>query len=277
MRKIIVGLLFIFTANIKSGFSQSDLDSLLTKSVNKRPLTEREKARLKGFTLDSLLQYNKSKENERQKSHYAVNVKYGLAYTDQLFARLSAQRFIDNNRELQYSHTDITPRNMYLWAEHNGFNTEEKEILRRYMIPDEEKRKMTTNFQTSGFWPNFFESFGHFFEDIYDSFQSKAYKIRKELNQNIGRYEDVGEYSPFLSEIIELENTHKSRGYYTEYEVQRLMILRSNTDLLTHSQKNISDLGVITGKLFAWILIITIVFKIVKAIVKKTKKPESIK
>ncbi len=215
--------------------------------------------------LTELLRNKRDQENSIQRANFNMRITEWQTITDELFARLSAQRFISNNNETSERPADINANNLRKWAIENDFSYQEKLILEQHMIPDETSRKFTSNLQTSGFISNTFEGIGSIFLYLQNIFRSKATIIRDDLNENKGRREDIGEYTPFIQELNTLKEKEKSQPYFiTEFDKERMGMLQKNTNLLTKSQKRISEWGTLTGKIIGIALLIIIAYYINK-------------
>ena len=213
-------------------------------------------------------------QNE-EPSGYDFILKPELYGSDALFARLSSQRFIDNNDEIPWRNVDIDKLNMYRWAEHNHFTPNELHILRESMIPDENKNNIRTNFQTSGFFLNTFESIGNVYLSIYDALQNKEYKLNKFINKKIGSESDIGDYKPFLDEIHRLETKLRNAPIYSglsKFETERLGIMKASTNLLNSSQKFKSVIGTNIGFALGWLSILFLIIKVFKIIINFIKR-----
>lgn len=215
--------------------------------------------------LMDFLQNKRDQENSIQRANYNMRIAEWRTITDELFARLSAQRFISNNNETSERPADINANNLRKWAIENNFTHQEKLILEEHMIPDETSRTFTSNLQTSGFVSNTLEGIGSIFLYVKNIFRSKASIIRDDLNENKGRLEDVGEYTPFIQELNTLKEKDKNQSYFiTEFDKERMAMLQKNTNLLTESQKKISEWGTLTGKIIGIALLIIIAYYISK-------------
>jgi hypothetical protein len=215
--------------------------------------------------LTDLLRNKRDQENSIQRADYNIRITLWRTITDELFARLSAQRFISNDNKISERPAEINAANLRKWAIENGFSYQEKLVLEEHMIPDETSRTFTSNLQTSGFVNNTLEGIGSIFLYVQNLFRSKVSIIRDDLNENKGRLEDIGEYTPFIQELNTLKEKEKSQPYFiTEFDKERMIMLQKNTHLLTESQKKISKWGTLTGKIIGIALLLIIAYYIIK-------------
>ncbi|HCU07156.1 MAG TPA: hypothetical protein DIC42_06245, partial [Holosporales bacterium] len=181
-----------------------------------------------------------------QEKQSEVSVENGKAYSDELWARLSNARFKDNNNSTTIGTFDVTPDYLRKLATQEGFTPVEMSILET-MIKDEMSRSITSNLQTSGFVDNLFEALGNTAVNMKNIFRGDAARIREILNDNEGRKEDIGSYTPFLQELKQLGEKEKS-GTLTPAEQSRKEFLLENTNLLNWWQQLKSGTADLTGQ-----------------------------
>lgn len=179
-----------------------------------------------------------------------VAAQNGKSVSDELFARLSAQRFKDNDSNTEIGLRNINAENMRTWATEAGFTAVEMSILEQHMIPDETSRTITSNFQTSGFVNNTLEALGNTAVSFKNLFRDNAARTQEVLNDNMGRLQDVGDYAPFIQELNQLTEKQKKIGL-TPQELQRQQMLLDNTNLLNWWQQFKSGTGDLTGQVLA--------------------------
>lgn len=179
----------------------------------------------------------------------AVILENGKARQDELAARLSNQRFKNNNNSVDGGARKIfkgeaNAEEMRQLARDAKFSDLDMKILEKDIIPDELSRSVTSIFQTSGFGENFVESIGGIVVGVGNLLRSDQSRIKENLNGDGGRLEDIGQYSPFLQELQQLEG----RKDLSKEEQQRKKMLEENTNLLNGWQKLKAGSGNVTGQ-----------------------------
>lgn len=210
------------------------------------------KIRLEGH--ESAKNYAKLTSNENLLAHLKgqddfVVQENGKALKDELWAKVSAQLFKDNGNE-----TGVKQGNglLALGADElkylgRNLSETERKIYEKDLIPDELSRTITSNFQTSGFFQNFAESLGGMVTSVGNIGRNDQSRIKENFNSNTGRLEEVGQYSPFIQELEQLQSKQATQSLTPEEE-KRIVTLEKNTNLLNGWQKLKAGSGNITGQ-----------------------------
>lgn len=246
-----------FGLGLRAGIADGEVkqvatdDNSLYKSLSETG-DEKIQAQLRVQGYNNTLNYlAKNGYNEQAAKLYSkkdeVAKQNGKAVSDELWARLSSQRYIENDNNTAIGTWDATPENLRTWAGRAGFTPVEMSILEQDMIPDEQSRTITSNLQTSGFVNNAAEALGNTAVNFKNLFRDNASRTREILNENTGRLEDVGQYSPFLQEL-DLLNTKEKKEGLTPIEAGRKQMLLENTNLLNWWQQFKSGTGDLTGQ-----------------------------
>lgn len=247
---------------------QTDMDSkfkMLSKSGDEKIQAQ---LRLQGY--GSMIDYARATGNDgllnsllADKNNVAIE--NGAAYADELLARLGVARFKDNNEEVSYGIGDITADNLRKWGVQSGFTPVEMAILEKTIIPDETARTFTTNLPTSGFFRKGVEALGGSAVSIANLFRTDAARVRENLNESAGKNAEVGKYTPFIEELKALEEQQKA-GELNADGVERLEMLRNNTNVLNMWQLTKSGLGNVTGQVAGMALSAKGIDKVFKAL-----------
>ena len=177
----------------------------------------------------------------------------GQAVKEELWARLSNQRFKNNNSKVgggadKINKGQANEDEILKLAKDAGFSDAEMLITKNYPIPDELSRTITSNFQTSGFFENFGEALGGLALNVGNIARNDQSRIKENLNENTGKLEEIGQYSPFIQELDQLQTKRGSQERLTQEEEKRLTMLENNTNLLSGWQKLKAGSGNVTGQ-----------------------------